>query len=173
MDDAETMHAPIYFNHVRFGTYFKDLVIELSNLYDFHPLFLFSLIRQESLFEGFVRSSAGARGLMQIMPSTGEEVATHAGWPPDFTPDDLYRPIVSLTLGCKYLDRQRRLMNGDLYAMLAAYNAGPGNALVWKELAPNDSDLFLEVIRFEETRKYIRGIYEIFNIYRNIYDRTP
>lgn len=173
MDDAETMHAPIYFNHVRFGTYFKDLVIELAHIYGFHPLFLFSLIRQESLFEGFIRSSAGARGLMQIMPNTGAEVATHAGWPPDFTADDLYRPIVSLTLGCKYLDRQRKLMNGDLYAMLAAYNAGPGNALVWKELAPNDADLFLEVIRFEETRKYIRGIYEIFNIYRNLYDRTP
>jgi len=56
---------------------------------------------------------------------------------------------------------------------LAAYNGGPGNAAIWKELAGDDPDLFLEVIRFEETRSYIKGIYEIFTIYRNLYDRTP
>ena len=64
-------------------------------------------------------------------------------------------------------------MSGDLYGALAAYNAGPGNAATWKDLVPPDPDLYLEVIRFNETRNYIRGIYEIFSIYKNIYDRTP
>jgi soluble lytic murein transglycosylase len=173
MDDAETLSAPIYFNHIRFGTYFRDLVIQACQTYDFHPLFLFSLIRQESLFEGFVRSSADARGLMQIIPSTGQEVASNAGWPPDYTSEDLYRPLVSINLGADYLDRQRAFLDGDIYAALAAYNGGPGNALTWQRLVPPDPDLYLEVIRFEETRLYIRRIYEIFNIYRQIYNRTP
>lgn len=173
MDDASTLSAPLLFNHIRFGTYYKDIVMDLANQYSFHPLFLFSVIRQESLFEGFARSSADARGLMQVIPSTGIDIYENLGWPPNFTPDDLYRPIVSLTFGTDYLDTQRNSFDGDMYAALAAYNGGPGNAAQWKELSPNDPDLFLELIRTVETRNYIRGIYELFNIYRMIYDRTP
>ena len=173
MDDAATMNAPIYFNHLRFGSYFRDLVIPIANAYDFHPLFLFSVIRQESLFASWVQSSAGARGLMQIIPSTGANIAEQAGWPPNYIDDDLYRPKVSITFGADYLSAQRDYFDGDLYVALAAYNGGPGNAAVWKELAGDDPDLFLEVIRFGETRQYIRGIYELFSIYRRLYDRTP
>jgi soluble lytic murein transglycosylase len=173
MDDAASLKAPIFFNHIRFGPYYRDLVIAASRTYDFHPLFLFSVIRQESLFEGFVRSSADARGLMQIIPATGAELAANAGWPEDYTPADLYRPLVSLNLGANYLHRQRAFLSGDIYAALAAYNGGPGNAAAWKDLVPPDPDLFLEVIRFEETRNYVRRIYENFNIYRELYDRTP
>jgi len=62
-----------------------------------------------------------------------------------------------------------KLLDNDLYAALAAYNAGPGNAAVWKELAGDDPDLLLEVVRFQETRNYIRYIYEIYTIYRTLY----
>jgi soluble lytic murein transglycosylase len=173
MDDAGTMNAPAYFNHIRFGSYYRDLVLSAAQVQDFHPLFLFSVVRQESLYEGFVRSSAGARGLMQIIPSTGEDIAANLGWPTGYTSEDLYRPLVSITLGADYLDRQRDYFEGDLFAALAAYNAGPGNAAVWKDFSGGDPDLFLEIIRFDETRQYIKGIYEIFSIYRRLYDRTP
>ncbi len=173
MDDSETMSAPVYFNHIRFGPYYRELVMPASEEYNFHPLFLFSVMRQESLFEGFVRSSAGARGLMQIIPSTGQEIAANAGWPPGYTDEDLYRPLVSVNLGSDYLNRQRGFMSGDLYGALAAYNGGPGNAMTWKNLVPPDPDLYVEVIRFEETREYIKGIFEIFSIYKHFYDRTP
>jgi soluble lytic murein transglycosylase len=173
MDDAETMNAPAYFNHVRFGPYFRELIMPASQIYSIHPLFLFSVVRQESLFEGFVRSSAGARGLMQILPSTGQEIAANEDWPPNFTEEDLYRPLVSINLGSNYFNRQRGNLSGDIFGALAAYNGGIGNALTWKSLVPPDPDLFLEVIRFEETREYIKGIYEIFSIYKKLYDRTP
>jgi len=173
IDDAQTMAAPNYFNHVRFGSYYRDLILPAAEAYGFHPLFVFSVVRQESLFEGFVRSSAGARGLMQIIPSTGESIAANAGWPPGYTSEDLYRPVVSINLGLKYLDKQRNLFDGDIFAALAAYNAGPGNAMVWKELSGEDQDLFVEIVRFEETRNYIKGIYEVFSIYRRLYDRSP
>ncbi|MEA3350486.1 MAG: tetratricopeptide repeat protein [Chloroflexota bacterium] len=173
MDDAATMNAPIYFNHLRFGSYYSDLIIPIAKAYNFHPLFLFSVVRQESLFASWVQSSASARGLMQIIPSTGESIAAQSGWPQNYTSDDLYRPKVSLTFGADYLSDQRDYFDGDLYAALAAYNGGPGNAAVWEELARNDSDLFLEIIRFDETRRYVKGVFEIFAIYRRLYDRTP
>jgi soluble lytic murein transglycosylase len=173
MDDAGTLNAPIYFNHLRFGSFYSDLIMPLAQKYSFHPLFLFSLVRQESLFDSAVRSAADARGLMQIMPATGREIASDLGWPDGYTADDLYRPIVNLTFGVDYLSEQRDLFDGDLYAALAAYNGGPQNALEWHQLAPDDPDLFLEVIRYAETRDYIRKVYELFNLYRIFYNRTP
>ncbi len=173
MDDAGTMGAPLYFNHVRFGTYYSNLILPAAQEYNFNPLFVFSVVRQESLFESFIRSSAAASGLMQIIPATGQEIASNLGWPETYTNDDLYRPFVNVRFGIDYLDTQRNTFQGDLYAALAAYNGGPGNSLRWKSLAPNDQDLFVELINFSETRDYIRRIYEIFSIYRRIYDRTP
>lgn len=172
MDDAATMNAPAYFNHIRFGTYYSDLVIPAGQEYGFHPLFLFSVIRQESLFEGFVRSTAGARGLMQIIPSTGAERADKEGWPPDYSDEDLYRPLVSVKLGSAYLSFLRSYYEGDMYAALAAYNAGPGNSSIWLEQAQGDPDLFLEIIRFSETQTYIKTISEVFAIYRRLYTRS-
>jgi soluble lytic murein transglycosylase len=173
MNDATTLNAPRYFNYLRFGTYYSDLVTPAAQTYGFHPLFIYSVIRQESLFEGFINSSAGARGLMQIIPSTGQHIYEMNGWPSDYTEDDLYRPHVSIAFGTDHLDELRTQFNGDLYATLAGYNAGPGNSSIWKELAGGDQDLFLEIIRFEETQNYIRGIYEIYSIYRFLYDRLP
>jgi len=173
MEDAETLTAPKFFNHLRFGSYYKELVLPAGENYGFHPLLLFSILRQESLFEGFVRSSAGAQGLMQIMPATAQDVITKGVWPPDYNVEGLYRPVVNIALGVDYLDSLRQYFDGDMYAALAAYNAGPGNAQIWHNLAGGDKDLFLEVIRFEETRNYIKGIYEVFSIYRRLYDRSP
>jgi len=128
------------------------------------------LLRQESLFEGFVTSTAGARGLMQLIPSTGEEIARQMNWPPNYTDRDLYRPYVNIRLGANYLDRQINAFGGDIYQALSAYNGGAGNTLKWIPLANQDQDLFVEVIRFSETRNYIKYIYEIFDIYRNLYE---
>jgi soluble lytic murein transglycosylase len=173
MDDAGTMSAPRLFNHIRFGTYYAGLVIPATQEKGFHPLFVWSMMRQESLFEGFISSSAGARGLMQIIPSTGQEIYDRSGYPTDYQQDDLYRPVVSINMGLDYLNTQRERFEGDLLAALAAYNGGPGNSSAWKELAGEDPDLFVEVIRFEETRNYLRNIFEIFSIYRRLYGRAP
>jgi soluble lytic murein transglycosylase len=90
---------------------------------------------------------------------------------PDYTVGDLYRPEISITFGARYLARQRDYFEGSLYTALAAYNGGPGNAIIWNQLAGNDPDLLLEVIRADETRSYIIQIYEFFNIYRLLYQR--
>jgi len=114
----------VFFNHIRFGVYFKDLVLAAAQENDLHPLLLLSVIRQESMFEGYARSSAGARGLMQLMPATGAEVAARMGWPENYADSDLYLPAINLRLGARYLANQRDYFGGDLYPALAAYNAG-------------------------------------------------
>jgi soluble lytic murein transglycosylase len=169
MDDAATMTAPEYFNHIRFGTYFGDLVLSEAAAFGIDGALLLSLVRQESLFEGFATSYAAARGLTQVIPSTGQNIAEQLGWPPDYTEEDLYRPQVSVRFGTYYLSRQLERYDGDPYAALAAYNAGPGNADIWKEAAPDDPDLFLEVVRLTQPQQYIRSIQEVYDIYQRIY----
>jgi len=169
MDDAATQSAPVYFNHIRFAPYFGELILPAAAEAEFDPLFLLSVVRQESLFEGYATSYAEARGLMQVIPPTGEQLARELGWPPGYTDKDLYRPIVSVRFGTAYLLEQRQRFDGDLVAALAAYNAGPGNALIWKEMAPSDPDLFLEVIRLDQPHLYITTIYEVFCRYRDLY----
>ena len=169
MDDAATMNAPVYFNRIRFGPYFGDLILPEAANNSLDGLLMLSVVRQESLFEGFATSYAAARGLMQVIPGTGQEIADALGWPPGYTTDDLYRPVVSVRFGAYYLAAQRDAFDGDLYAALAAYNAGPGNAAAWQAIAQGDPDLFLEVIRLTEPHRYIRSIVEIFAIYSRLY----
>jgi peptidoglycan lytic transglycosylase len=170
---SQTLAAPKYFNHVRYGLYYPDIILPAAEENGFDSLFLYAVVRQESLFEGFVHSTAGARGLLQIVPATGQEISGNLGWPPNFTPEDLYRPIVSIILGTNYLMNNRVRLNGDLYATLAAYNAGATSEEIWRSLSGPDPDLFLEVIRFSETSNYIRSIVENYYMYRLLYSVSP
>ncbi len=171
-EHSEFMLAPPYFSRIRYGLYYANLISAEAQSNGLDPLLLFSVIWAESQFEGFVTSNQAARGLMQIIPSTGAQIASELGKPLNYSDNDLYRPSVSVMFGAYYLAKNRNLFNGDIYAALAAYNGGPGNSLQWKELAGDDPDLFLESVRFEETRNYIRNIYEIHIIYRRLYG-TP
>jgi soluble lytic murein transglycosylase len=132
-----------------------------------------SVIRQESLFEGFAESSAGAIGMMQIMPATAKDEVVRMGWPPNYNDSDLYRPVVSVSLGAHYLARLLDLFDGNIFAALAAYNGGPGNAQAWNDMANNDPDLLVEVIRPDETRTYLKQIFTFTKIYEQVYQRAP
>ncbi|MBN2676758.1 MAG: tetratricopeptide repeat protein [Anaerolineaceae bacterium] len=171
MNDLDTLSAPIYFNHIRFGLYYKDIVLPLALKTNLDPLLLYAMIRQESLFDGFAHSTAGARGLLQLMPATGAETAAYESWPVGYTEDDLNRPIVNLRLGASYLERQINYFNGNKYAGLAAYNAGAGNTAIWVSMAQDDPDLLLEIIRYQETRQYIQYIVENYGLYKRFYGR--
>jgi soluble lytic murein transglycosylase len=170
LSDAGTLDAPVFFNHIRFGVYYRELVLPTAKDEGISELVLLSLIRQESLFDGAITSAAGARGLMQLMPATAAEVAANMGYPDNYTANDLYRPLVNIRLGARYLSRQVNYLGGDYMAATAGYNGGPGNAAIWQELAKGDPDLFVECIRFDETRQYVMRIYENFEIYRKIYE---
>lgn len=169
LDDLSSLSVPIYFTHIRFGAYFRPQVVAAANQEGIHPLLLYALLRQESLFDPFIVSSAGARGMAQFMPATGQETATLLGWPSAYSEADLNRPNVAIKFAASYLSRMQRYLNNDLLAALAAYNGGPGNAASWKALAQNDPDLLVEVIRAEETQTYLKQVMEFLNIYKLVY----
>ena len=173
MDDLSSLTAPIYFSHIRFGAYFREMLSSIANDYEIPPFLLYALIRQESMFNPFIFSSVGASGLSQIMPATGAENVALLKWPANYDSRDLLLGKVNLTIGAFYLDRMRTYLSGDVQAALAAYNAGPGNAESWLELSGNDPDLFLEVIppEYDETRNYLMQITEFLNVYKLIYSR--
>ena len=124
------------------------------------PWLVSGLMRQESGFDRWAGSSVGARGLIQLMPGTAGDIARWYQLDP-MTGEDFYLPERSIAFGSLYLDRQYDSFDSVLPAVLAAYNAGPGNASRWMEEFPCESDdpeLFIEQITFSETRGYVKHV---------------
>jgi soluble lytic murein transglycosylase len=163
-----TTQAPDAIARLRFPVYYHDLVLPAAARHNLDPLLVFALIRQESLFEGFATSHAAAQGLMQIIPDTGQWIALQLDWP-NYRNSDVYRPYVNITFGTYYLRYVMDRLNGLPYAALAGYNGGPGNAAQWLSISGPDLDLFVQTITFDETRTYVRRIYEQYGIYRALY----
>jgi soluble lytic murein transglycosylase len=163
------VEAPPFIGRLAYPAYYADHIVPLSEDYGFDPRLQFSLVRQESLFESFARSGAAAQGLSQVIPDTGAWIAERLQWE-DYENEDLYKPYIGLEFGAYYLARQLDAFDGDIHAALAAYNAGPGNAARWYELAGSDIDQYIDVMDFWETRTYIERIYAGFDIYRSLYE---
>jgi soluble lytic murein transglycosylase len=164
--------APEYFNHIRFGTFFREIIVPTASENGFDSLVLFSIIRQESLFEPEITSSQGAEGLMQIMPSVGQEIQADYSWPQNYQDADLDRPLINIKLGTHYLAKWYNYFDQNMIAALASYNGGIGYTLNWESLSNNDSDLLLEIIPDNyETQNYIRQIREFLEVYKTIYSR--
>jgi soluble lytic murein transglycosylase len=168
LSGQSVFEAPRLIGRLSYPVYYQDLILPLAAEYGYDPLLQFALVRQESLFESFIASHVGAQGLSQVMPATGEYIAQRLAWP-DYRNEDLYRPYAGLAFGAYYLNEQLRYFDGDIYAALSAYNAGPGNAARWHAAAPDDPDRYLEIVDYAETRSYIRRIYTGYAIYRYLY----
>lgn len=166
---SHPLALPRFITRLLYPVYYAELVMREANARALDPLLIFALIRQESLFEPFALSSAAASGLMQVIPSTGREIHAELNWPPNYTTADLQKPYVSVRFGTYYLAKQRSFFGGDLYAALAAYNGGAGNALRWRAGSAGDPDLFYLNITFDETRLYIRTVSANYAIYHALY----
>jgi len=162
--------APRFLQRLAYPLYFADLVVAEARAHGLDPLLLFALVRQESMFDGWATSHADARGLTQIIPSTGEWIARKLSWR-GYRAHHLYRPYLNARFGAWYLARQLEDFGGDLFAALAAYNGGPANAARWLERAAGDDDLFVEVISLPETQLYVKKVYEHYAMYRALYVR--
>lgn len=167
---ATPASAPRFLARLIYPTYYADLIVPQAQKYGLDPLLLFALVYQESLFESFSTSYAQAQGLMQVIPATGSWIAQQLNWP-DYQNQDLYRPYISITFGTYYLAVQRDRFDGDLYAALAAYNAGPGRSAAWRQQAGGDQDLFFELISLDQPQTYIQRITEHYAMYRALYTK--
>jgi soluble lytic murein transglycosylase len=170
LSPAESVsQAPRFLQRLTYPLYFDDLVLAETQANDLDPLLLCALIWQESLFQGQATSWAGAQGLTQVIPPTGEWIALQLRWP-DYQAEHLYRPYLNVKFGAWYLARQLRDFENNLFAALAAYNGGPGNAARWLELVgDDDDDLFVESISKAETKLYVKKVYEHYARYRELY----
>ena len=120
------------------------------------PVFVASLIRQESNWNPRATSPVGARGLMQLMPPVGEGLARTKGIRP-WDPEMLYDPAISIRLGTLHLRDLVRKYPRDPVKVLAAYNAGESRVEKWSTKAgAGDPEVFTERIPFVETRDYVR-----------------
>ena len=132
---------------------------------------LLSIIRQESSFSSHVVSPAGARGLMQIMPSTAKQVAQKKK--KKFAPEMLTEnPEFNIEVGSAYFSEMVKRFGGSYILAIAAYNAGPTNVRRWIKAIgnPEDEDIdpidWIEMIPFNETRNYVQRVLENLHIYR-------
>jgi soluble lytic murein transglycosylase len=118
---------------------------------------IFAVMRQESAFKTRARSSAGARGLMQLMPATAAFISNDRSLRRRHV-DRLYTPGLNMALGQKFLRHLlgRSAIQGNLFFAVAAYNAGEGNLAKWK--VRDDPLLFIETIHLYETRGYVERV---------------
>jgi soluble lytic murein transglycosylase len=163
-----TLDAPPYIARMRYPAYYADLVSTAAERYGFDPLLLLALIRHESLFNTSATAAAGEIGLTQVIPGTGEYIASQLGIV-DYQHSSLFRPYAGVEFGAFYLDEQLERFDGNAVAALAGYNAGPGRALNWLTLSGGDPDLFMTTITISSTRLYVQRIYSYFTIYRALY----
>ncbi|MCY3989648.1 MAG: transglycosylase SLT domain-containing protein [Caldilineaceae bacterium] len=162
---AET---PLFIQRFAYPDHYARLVETQAGEFDIAPQLLYGLIFQESHFEPAARSHAGARGLMQILPGTGWEIARSLNYP-NFSNELLDFPIVSIRFGAYYLRWARDFAGGNDTAALAGYNAGPRKARYWLSRTEPDDALFIYKVPYYDTRRYLQGILICFAHYLRIY----
>ncbi|HXF64001.1 MAG TPA: lytic transglycosylase domain-containing protein, partial [Caldilineaceae bacterium] len=164
-------NAPLFLQQRVYPLRFEELITAEATAHGLDPLLLFSLIRQESLFEEGARSWAAAQGLAQIIPDTGAWVAEQLGFP-GYTNALIYRPYINVKFGAYYLDWVRDYLDGDLVSALVGYNAGPGNSKSWRATLGADDTLFVERLEVAEPRIYVQAIVTNLYHYTRLYGES-
>ncbi|HEY2178255.1 MAG TPA: lytic transglycosylase domain-containing protein [Caulobacteraceae bacterium] len=134
------------------------------------PAFVLGIVRQESSFDPHAHSGAGARGMMQLMPTTASILARRLGI--EYSSYELEDPVYNMRLGAAYLGQLVSQFNGSYIMAAAGYNAGPGRPTQWTtqcgdpRSASTDPLNYIECIPFSETRDYVMRTLEATEVYR-------
>jgi len=143
---------------LRFPLGYAEQVAQAAQSQQVDPVLIYALVRRESAFDANAGSPVGARGLMQLMPATGEWVARRLGEAPP-SAAALLEPARNLRYGAAYLRGLLERFGQQFAPAAAAYNAGPGRVERW---LPQDrampADLWVETIPFSETRQYVAAV---------------
>lgn len=148
---------PEHWNYttLRFATPYQDIVRANADQHDISLAWAYGIMRRESAYAHDVKSSAGAMGLMQLMPKTAKALA------PIQQLQDVYQPELNVQLGTKLLGQLKKEFNGNLVLATASYNAGGFRVKQWlKNQPPLPTDQWIELIPFKETREYVKAVLE-------------
>lgn len=150
---------------LRFPLAYREEVSKISSSTNVAETLIFAIARQESAFYESAHSSAGAMGLMQLMPATARQTARKTGIA--YKQQDLYKAEQNITLGSHYLNQLLEQYNGNRILAAAAYNAGPHRVKRWTQEKDNELpfDIWIEIIPFKETRGYVQNVLAFSVIY--------
>lgn len=146
---------------------YEDTIRYYAAVNNIDPAFVAAIIKRESDYDPYAVSRVKARGLMQIMPDTGEWLAGKVDVY-DFSEEILFDPEVNIKMGCWYLGYLSRKFSGDPVTVACAYHAGQGNVEDhWlKKYSSNGKTLTLDEIPTEDTAYYARKVMEAYAIYQ-------
>ena len=148
---------------------YVELVTEQAKKNALAPSLIYAVMREESAFDPDAESPADAFGLMQLILPTARIAGKALGLPHDRV--SLKRPSVNIPLGARVLGKYTLQFPQDPLLAIAAYNAGPGAAQRWRKDRPGTSfDLWVELIPYVETRRYIKRVLGSAAVYAVVYD---
>ncbi len=143
---------------VNFPLAYHEMLAPRAQALELNLPWVYGVIRAESVFRPNVISPAGAIGLMQLMPDTGQRLASNLGLVLDSS-DALMDPQINLTLGSAYLSRMLKRFNGSEPLATAAYNAGINHVQAWLPVSGSlPGDVWIDSIPYWETRGYVRRV---------------
>ena len=146
---------------------YEDTILKWSKQRQLNPLLVTALIRQESRFEPEIKSSAGALGLMQVMPPTAKTAANNIG----LANYSLTKPEDNVNIGTYYLDFTHKKYGNNSMLAVASYNAGPNAVAKWvSRYGLQDADEFVEKIPYPETKGYVESVFENYWNYMLVYN---
>ena len=151
---------PDWYLRARYPLEYEHIVTAHARNYDLEPELLAAVIYAESRFQPEAVSSAGAVGLMQLLPETARGIALRTGGD-RFVVSDLRDPEINVRYGSWYLDHLRDRYDGDIRLALAAYHAGQGNVDEWLRGGGG--------IAFPETREYVDEVLRVRRVYARAY----
>ena len=146
---------------------YEDYVYKYSEESNIDPYLTLAIIRVESNFNENSVSQSGAKGLMQLMDSTANELALALDIEDNY---DIFNAETNIVLGTTYMSTLLDYYNDNIYLALSAYNAGIGNVNKWIQngiIQEDGSDI--ENIPFQETRNYVRKVTRDYRIYSRLY----
>ncbi len=141
---------------LRYLAPYRDVFSTHAEEHELDEYWVLGLVRQESRFIADAKSSAGAGGLMQLMPRTARWTARKIGMK-DFRRRDVTDVETNITLGTSYLKLVLDELGHPVLAT-AGYNAGPGRARRWRDAKPLEGAIYIETIPFDETRDYVKKV---------------
>ena len=158
----------------RFPAPYQDIVKAATEQLGLDMAWTYGLVRQESRFVMHAQSSAGASGLMQVMPATAKLVARKIGLT-DYRPGKINNLETNIWLGTNYLNMVLNDLDGSQVLATAAYNAGPGRPKNWRSTLSQtiDGAVFAETIPFTETRNYVKNVMSNATYYAALFERRP
>jgi soluble lytic murein transglycosylase len=142
---------------LRYPTPYRDYLQKASRSRAIDEAWVYGIIRQESRFMHYAKSSVGAGGLMQVMPATAKWIAKKMGWS-SYHDGMLHDIDTNVNLGTYYMRYTLDTFNGQEVMATAAYNAGPSRARRWAANTPLEGAIYAETIPFSETRNYVKKV---------------